>query len=104
VGQEERDRIAIVLFLRQPLQGQAEIMIGVLKTRNRGASSTRSTYSNEETCMLLQESSDKNGRPISSWQWAETESLCPADFLMGRASSGVLSANFETGKQLVKRL
>jgi hypothetical protein len=53
----------------------------------------------EETCTVLQETAQKvNCRPIYGGQWVEREPLRPADFLMGRASTGAPSAKFETGK------
>jgi hypothetical protein len=35
--------------------------------------------------------------------WAEKESLCPTDLMLGRARTGMSVAQFETGQQLVKR-
>jgi hypothetical protein len=63
-------------------------------------------YSHKEVCMLLQEASQiVNSRSILVRYSAEGEPLCPADFLISRASSAqVLLMKFETGKQLVRWL
>jgi hypothetical protein len=42
-------------------------------------------------------------RPLTAGPWAEGDPLCPEDLMIGKARTGMPTAKFEKGQQLVKR-
>ncbi len=83
--------------------GQAERMIEILKKQIWRSFEGRK-YTHEEMCTVLQEAAQVvNSHPLTAGPWAERDSLCPEDVMLGRARTGMPVAHFETGQQLVKR-
>jgi hypothetical protein len=87
----------------QHFNGQAERMIRILK-KQVCRSFEGKKYTHEETCTILQEAAQiVNSSPLVVSSWAEKEPLYQEDLVLRRARTGIPSACFETGLQLVKR-